>query len=344
MTSPDQIWLKRGILLPKKDKPALTEIVAGELFGHLFTQPIIFFFLTIYHHVSHLLTPVQPAAVPWLLMSIRPILKRDPSTPHRNHAVHFPPSTSLTRTFVAYSSSTYDRSPIIVTPNSCALPERGCPGRTYGLDDTAPPNYHPQTGRHYHPRAFTLPPLLHDNHVSDESEIDDPQRTPTSLVPPPLIPDLSSESDESDTSATTLTDLPYHRSSLPLPDTGLSISTPIVADTRKYYSYTSYSSCRPSTPTALSFLPHPPSPPGNHQYTSSEEDFVQKPRRSRPRRRERSRDRDRIRESDHDHDDYSYTSPRSKSSSMTTARSSSMCRALSSFSIQDQDSGCLGGF
>jgi hypothetical protein len=77
----------------------------------------------------------------------------------------------LTCTYDAYSAATYDRSPIVVAPNVCALPERG--GRTYVLDDSlslARPR----------PRAPCYP-----TRPSDPSL-------------PALIPDLSSESDESD--------------------------------------------------------------------------------------------------------------------------------------------------
>ena len=42
-------------------------------------------------------------------------------TPH----VHFPPTPTLTSTENTHSSFMYDRAPIVVTPNVCALPERG---------------------------------------------------------------------------------------------------------------------------------------------------------------------------------------------------------------------------
>lgn len=52
----------------------------------------------------------------------------------RSHVqVHFPSHPhSLSSTHDAYSASAYDRSPILVAPNVCALPARGCPGQTYG--------------------------------------------------------------------------------------------------------------------------------------------------------------------------------------------------------------------
>ncbi len=74
----------------------------------------------------------------------RPILKRNSESPSSlgvssygssaSPKVHFPPPTSLTSTYSAHSASVYDRSPIKVSPNACAMPERGCPGRTYMLD------------------------------------------------------------------------------------------------------------------------------------------------------------------------------------------------------------------
>jgi len=39
--------------------------------------------------------------------------------------VHFPPTPTLTSTEITHSSFIYDRAPIVVTPNVCALPERG---------------------------------------------------------------------------------------------------------------------------------------------------------------------------------------------------------------------------
>ena len=39
--------------------------------------------------------------------------------------VHFPPTPTLTSTEITHSSYIYDRAPIVVTPNICALPERG---------------------------------------------------------------------------------------------------------------------------------------------------------------------------------------------------------------------------
>lgn len=72
----------------------------------------------------------------------RPILKRasvsaptapavSPPDSYNRNGVHFPPHTTIASTHLAYSADAYDRSPISVMPNECALPARGCPGRTY---------------------------------------------------------------------------------------------------------------------------------------------------------------------------------------------------------------------
>ncbi|KAJ3749774.1 hypothetical protein EV361DRAFT_922112 [Lentinula raphanica] len=131
----------------------------------------------------------------------RPILKRSPTACPENdselpfygiQAVHFPPSPSLSRFYHAHPSSIYDRSPIVVSANACALPERGCPGRTYTLDERTPSTSQqpmslapPPRGGHLHPRALSQRPAQYlQNEIPPHC--------------PPLIPDLSSESEESD--------------------------------------------------------------------------------------------------------------------------------------------------
>ena len=113
--------------------------------------------------------------------------------------VRFPARPALSKTFSAHSSAQYDRSPIVVQPNSCALPARGCPGRTYNLDDPTPRSPRASSsrvrspsraGRHLHPRATSALPIEED---------DDPTPRASPHLPlPALVPDLSSESDESD--------------------------------------------------------------------------------------------------------------------------------------------------
>ncbi|KAG6836496.1 hypothetical protein H0H93_007525 [Arthromyces matolae] len=222
-------------------------------------------------------------ASPRAMLSPRPILKRSAqSLPHTQHAVHFPPSPSLTtHTFVAYSATAYDRSPIQVSPNSCALPERGCPGRTYTLDDPA--------GRGLHPRALAKQRL---DHIPP---------------PPPLIPDLSSESDDSDNALHSPPDV------LGLVFHDMTIS-----------------------PTALAFLPHPPSPPSpHHKHNDDDDSCIPKPRR---RKLERKHDASRV--PDRIPDAPSLCPTIRPPTKKRVSRGLSPCH--SSFRVDDD--GCLGGF
>jgi hypothetical protein len=165
--------------------------------------------------------------------SPRPILKRSPSSvPSLSSApqndselpfygiqtVHFPPSPSLSR---FYSAPVYDRSPVVVSPNACALPERGCPGRTYTLDDRnssacsqAPINFAPPPrGGHFHPRVFSQRPAQIPQHC------------------PPLIPDLSSESEESDGLSSPPPEI-FISSSYPRPTQQLSLDNTVYLTTK----------------------------------------------------------------------------------------------------------------
>ncbi|KAL4063033.1 hypothetical protein V8B97DRAFT_1597271 [Scleroderma yunnanense] len=218
----------------------------------------------------------SPSATP------RSILKHDRVHPSRStdrlHAVHFPPSPTLTRVHVVHSSTSYDRSPIVVSPNACALPERGCPGRTYVLDDELPRRSLPSqrrsnNGNHVHPRATS-------NYISSPPSRlgeDDPTRAPlrpSPLVPPPLIPDLSSESDESDGFISLPPSL--NVSMTPAP----SISKPRIRGDTMVHNDSYYSQQSASSHTLFS-LPS----------CRSSSDDPQKPRRRRQRDRSRSRER-----------------------------------------------------
>ncbi|KAG2337608.1 hypothetical protein BDR05DRAFT_765129 [Suillus weaverae] len=97
-------------------------------------------------------------------MSPRPILKQCPqrqdafpfsgqSTAPSPRRVHFPPTPTLTSTYAAHSSATYDRSPVSVSPNYCALPGRHerefvCSNgnRSYQTAEIK--------GSYFHPRAY----------------------------------------------------------------------------------------------------------------------------------------------------------------------------------------------
>jgi hypothetical protein len=151
------------------------------------------------------------------------------ASPH----VHFPPTPTLTSTHAAYSPLTYDRAPIAVAPNSCALPERG--GRMY----TSPSNLRQTKGSYFHPQAY-------------EACEPEPFVVPiASSTPPQLIPDLSSESEESDGPTITIPD-----------------SNPLITPIPLHYGHHRNIQCSPiprarsleTLDNALYFLPHAPSP------------------------------------------------------------------------------------
>ena len=111
--------------------------------------------------------------------------------------VHFPPPPVLCQTHLTHSAATYDRAPIVVLPNACALPERN--GRTYTESCNAARKRRSTQaaaqGATLHPQALaaSAAPSSAQTSVSD----------PAGRMPS-LVPDFSScsESDESDISST----------------------------------------------------------------------------------------------------------------------------------------------
>lgn len=221
-------------------------------------------------------------------MSPRPILKRSVSTEQHkrqvntnntNHGVHFPPSPALARTFSAYSAAAYDRSPIVVSPNSCALPERGCPGRTYLLEEQqSPAPRRISCARDYHPRALAF--------ASSSSNYD---------PVPPLIPDLSSESDESDGVSGLPGELVSNQTFGPHGLAGPHNNGMYASKNNGANNMNGYYPCDDNN--ALAFLPYPPSSPNSAHFPPDMNDdqlHMHKPRRRRDRRHESSVDPDRI--------------------------------------------------
>ncbi|KAG7087436.1 hypothetical protein E1B28_013402 [Marasmius oreades] len=257
--------------------------------------------------------------------SPRPILKRTHSDERRHsppypHGVRFPPSPALARTFDAYSSSTYDRSPIEVSRNTCALPERGCPGRTYDIDDPSFSKSVKKTvtsrGAHAHPRLLhsTSSPSYYSESISNPS---------SSSLPPPLILDLSSESEESDGFIG------------PPPPTSFSRRSSISPSSRidRYPSSCTY---------------HP------EMMSSSPSEIKVRIRRSSRERGERIRSSPILERQDIDDPGYedrlefsshcSPPSPNTRSKKHRTRKSiSALTQSMSTFNMQD-DAGCLGGF
>lgn len=264
----------------------------------------------------------------------RPILKHQQTSPNygraigspqRLHVVHFPPSPNLTRTYTAYPPSAYDRSPIVVAPNTCALPERGCPGRTYTLDGEPPmkspsPSHRSQHGIHIHPRAVfnNQSPVPHSrlNGIDEGS-----QRSPRRCSPlqPSLTPDLSSESDESDGFITP----PDSRNASLKPAPSIawshSLGDPNIYRVTPSYAHYGYPNNSPDT---LSFLPHPTS------------DDAHKARR----RRQRDRSRERERERGNKYGPYSVDDEADDSPGYKPYG------GFLSSSLDGQEDSCLGGF
>ncbi|KAF8966042.1 hypothetical protein BDZ97DRAFT_1917751 [Flammula alnicola] len=101
--------------------------------------------------------PVHQTAQP-LSSSTPPVSPPDPTppalTPPPWHPLSLVPSADMC-TFSAYSASAYDCSPIVVTPNSCAFPERGCASDTYLFDEGGSPSPTQPAGHHL---CAQLPP------------------------------------------------------------------------------------------------------------------------------------------------------------------------------------------
>jgi hypothetical protein len=141
--------------------------------------------------------------------------------------VHFPPTPKLTCRELTYPSHAYDRAPIVVTPNSCALPSRGAREYHAPIDEEA-------RARARKPR---FAPVVQQTQPQSLSSQSIPASCYFATVPAAAAPadalswSSSSESDDSDTSVSTpppAADAGYHHH----PPPGL------------------------APPTTLSFLPH----------------------------------------------------------------------------------------
>ncbi|KAK7014209.1 hypothetical protein R3P38DRAFT_3322166 [Favolaschia claudopus] len=306
--------------------------------------------------------------------SQQPIPNYDPFPHLLDPQVHFPPSPSLTRTFKAHSAAQYDRTPIQVAPNACALPARGCPGRTYYDQSSRAKKALAQApvtrrGASLHPRALNAAPDDEDEDEEDDDD-DSEERTPTRTspyiplpvpppiphsaypyAPPPLVPDLSSESDESDGFASPPPELasapsshssssayPQHR---PSPSSHSPQYSPQFSShsPQSHSSQSSLRPRRPQTPFARSSSPdeegyEEEDLPASYSHSPHSSRSSTRDRHTRERSRSRSRERDRDRK---DHKD--------GKKDKDNKRVSSLCRVLKAASFRDAEGdGCLGGF
>lgn len=191
--------------------------------------------------------------------TLRPCLKNstvlDPPAPTNSPLpfalsgprVHFPRTPSLCQTHLTHSAASYDRAPIVVLPNACAMPERN--GRTYTpSNEPCDARKRRSTravaqGATLHPQAFVATssaPAPVPNSKASTIILDSTGRMPS------LVPDLSSsESDESDISST-----PPDRTHFPS------------AVHQQYYFHQHHPSIpiivdgSPSASAAFAFLPH----------------------------------------------------------------------------------------
>ncbi|KII93022.1 hypothetical protein PLICRDRAFT_377273 [Plicaturopsis crispa FD-325 SS-3] len=150
--------------------------------------------------------------------------------------VHFPPTPALTQTHVTHSPATYDRAPIVVSDNTCALPERG--GRTYSAGTSERKKQ--AKGSYFHPRAY------------EACEREPAYAAAPPFDPPPLVPDVSSSSDDSDGQDGAVLTPPGPHAVPPISMHFAKPPTPVGA-ARSPHSQQEIES-------AYSFLPHPPSP------------------------------------------------------------------------------------
>jgi hypothetical protein len=122
-----------------------------------------------------------------------PILKPAPVSPSNPFAlcprtlsphVHFPPTPTISSIHITHSSKAYDRTPLTISPNLCALPGRGERSYNNRDDSSLVESYSSGStkGSYFHPRAY---------------EVCELETLSTTSSPPPLVYG-SSESDESD--------------------------------------------------------------------------------------------------------------------------------------------------
>ena len=169
--------------------------------------------------------------------SPRPILKQTSSalgSSMRSARVHFPPSPRLSTFQFTHSPQLYDRSPLVVQPNACALPRRG--ERVYLAEEYDSTAWEDDIIRDSIPlREGYLPP----EHPRD-----------TSTYPYPLDYSSSSshtESDESDTPLSTPPDPTIPGATLMIMTHPMDVLGPSLSRRR-------------SDSDVLGFLPHPPTP------------------------------------------------------------------------------------
>lgn len=150
----------------------------------------------------------------------RPILKQCPqrqdafsfsahSTAPPPRRVHFPPTPTLTSTYTTHSSATYDRSPVSISPNQCALPGRH-EREFVGSDDSRSYPTAEIKGSYFHPRAYEACTPEPSVYYESDSLVTPPPDTVGRRIPvrftaaDSMIPFARHTQDEIDTTFTSL--------------------------------------------------------------------------------------------------------------------------------------------
>jgi len=119
--------------------------------------------------------------------------------------VHFPPTPMMTKVLITHSRFSYDRKPIEVLPNTCALPERGerkvtsvATGSTMDSMSVKGESFHPRAYKNEStlsastPDSFRPSSPIRANHAQSSRCA---RERDGHLDVPPLVFDISSESD-----------------------------------------------------------------------------------------------------------------------------------------------------
>lgn len=98
-------------------------------------------------------------------------------------------SACLSTTYLTHASTDYNRCPIDVTPNTLAMPKRGCPGRTYRDEQAALVQFRMEA------EGRSMPALVSDDGFSSSEESDASIPSPSAYTPSfPIPPSLMKSS------------------------------------------------------------------------------------------------------------------------------------------------------
>jgi len=194
-----------------------------------------------------------------------------------NHpAVRFPSSPKMSTVYLTHCPTSYDRRPIVVLPNSCALPDRGC--REYdanGASSSSPQGPPQNWGNHVHPSVFDRMCASGSGYPTSSSSDEDGERRHSSSEDAELYTSFSSmmvpslthddgSSEDSDGVASPPPEAahglnPYHRHHQYNPPSQSHLHTDPLSHPPIPACQFSDDHRHPGSEYSLSFLPHAPS-------------------------------------------------------------------------------------